>query len=71
MRLIRGIESQHPDNTQRYRLYISQLEDLSILGVVEAFTEEAPQVRVSGDQRLCIEQVGYKVEGNLFNASVN
>ena len=51
MRLIRRIQNTDPDNTQRYRLYISQLQDLSTLGVVEAFTEEAPQVRVRGDQR--------------------
>jgi len=44
VRLVRGIQTQHPDNIQRYRLYISQLQDLSILGVVEAFTEQAPQV---------------------------
>ena len=56
MRLIRGIQNTDPDNTQRYRLYISQLQDLSTLGVVEAFTEEAPQVRVCRDQRYCMEQ---------------
>ena len=39
---------------QRYRLYISQLRDLSTLGVLEAFTEEAPQVRVSANQRLLV-----------------
>ena len=49
VRVIRGIQQQDPDNTQRYRLYISMLHDLSITGVVEAFTEEAPQVRISGD----------------------
>lgn len=65
MRLIRGIQNQHPDNTQRYRLYISQLQDLSVLGVVEAFTEEAPQVRVSGGQQICIKQVGWKVASQL------
>ena len=57
MRLIRGIQITDPDNTQRYRLYISQLQDLSTLGVVEAFTEEAPQVRVFHDQRYRMEQV--------------
>jgi hypothetical protein len=57
VRLIRRIQNPHPDNLQRYRLYISQLQDLSTLGVVEAFTEEAPQVRVRRDQRLRMEQV--------------
>ena len=57
MRLIRGIQITDPHNTQRYRLYISQLQDSSTLGVVEAFTEEAPQVRVCRDQRHHMEQV--------------
>ncbi|KAJ7375729.1 XK- protein 6, partial [Desmophyllum pertusum] len=43
VRVIRGIQQQQPDNKQRYCLYISMLHDLSITGVVEAFTEEAPQ----------------------------
>lgn len=47
VRVIRQIEynnRQEPQNIQRYRLHISQLYEMSILGVVEAFTEEAPQV---------------------------
>jgi len=51
VRLIRGIQNTDPYNTELYRLYISQLQDSSTLGVVEAFTEEAPQVRVCRDQR--------------------
>lgn len=45
--IIRGIEQndqEKPENIQRYRLHISQLYRMSILSVVEAFTEEAPQV---------------------------
>ncbi|XP_022809394.1 XK-related protein 6-like [Stylophora pistillata] len=44
VRLIRRIDEPHEDNCQLYRLYISQLQDSSTLSVVEAFTEEAPQV---------------------------
>ena len=58
VRLIRRIHVIDPDNTQRYRLYISQLQDLSTLGVVEAFTEEAPQVRVCHGQRYWSHEAG-------------
>lgn len=47
VRIIRKIEDndrENPQNIQRYRLHICQLYEMSILGVVEAFTEEAPQV---------------------------
>ena len=42
--MIRGIKHQSPDDKERYRLYIAQLQDSSTLGVLEAFMEEAPQV---------------------------
>ncbi|XP_078349287.1 XK-related protein 6-like [Oculina patagonica] len=44
VRLIRSIKHQSPDDKERYRLYIAQLQDSSTLGVLEAFMEEAPQV---------------------------
>lgn len=47
MRLIRQIKnrtSDDKDDKERYRLYIAQLQDVSTLGVLEAFMEEAPQV---------------------------
>ncbi|KAK2561038.1 hypothetical protein P5673_016169 [Acropora cervicornis] len=57
VRVIRQIEynnRQEPQNIQRYRLHISQLYEMSILGVVEAFTEEAPQVKELVDGRFLI-----------------
>ena len=44
VRLIRRIKQPSPDDKDRYRLYIAQLQDSSTLGVLEAFMEEAPQV---------------------------
>ena len=44
MRSIRSISGPDKDNRELYRLYISQQVDTSTLSVVEAFTEEAPQV---------------------------
>ena len=61
MRFIRKIQNRDPRNTELYRLYISQLQDLSTLGVVEAFTEEAPQVRTS----IVYEQILSNVEGDF------
>ena len=52
MRRIRKIKNRDPSNSGLYRLGVSQLQDLSTLGVVEAFTEEAPQVRASSGHRL-------------------
>lgn len=62
MRIVRATETAHPDNTQLYRLYISQLYQLSIVGVVEAFTEEAPQV-----MKLVISFVGTSVLNTVLN----
>ncbi|XP_068730567.1 XK-related protein 9-like [Montipora capricornis] len=47
VRKVRGIKKdnqEEPTSIQCNRLYISQLYEMSILSVVEAFTEEAPQV---------------------------
>ena len=44
VRFIRRISTPHKENSELYRLYISQQVDTSTLSVVEAFTEEAPQV---------------------------
>ena len=66
MRFIRKIQNRDPRNTELYRLYISQLQDMSTLGVVEAFTEEAPQVRASSDQRL-LSMIRLEVKGNYFD----
>lgn len=44
VRLIRSRKSESSGDKERYRLYIAQLQDLSALGVLEAFMEEAPQV---------------------------
>ena len=44
MRSIRSISGPDKGNRELYRLYISQQVDTSTLSVVEAFTEEAPQV---------------------------
>ena len=51
VRLIRGIKQQSPDDKERYRLFIAQLQDFSTLGVLEAFMEEAPQVSASRAER--------------------
>ena len=61
MRFIRKIQSRDPRNKELYRLYISQRQDSSTLGVVEAFTEEAPQVRTS----IVYEQILSNVEGKF------
>ena len=52
MRRIREIKHPNRRNLWLYVICVSQLQDMSILGVVEAFTEEAPQVRASSDQWL-------------------
>ena len=44
VRLIRSRKEESPGDKERYRLFIAQLQDLSTLGVLEAFMEEAPQV---------------------------
>ena len=46
VRLIRGVHKVSPDDKERYRLYIAQLQDYSTLGVLEAFMEDAPQVNI-------------------------
>lgn len=45
VRLIRRKKTQSPGDKERFRLYIAQLQDSSALGVLEAFMEEAPQVK--------------------------